>query len=108
MEAKPLAQDTVTISPPPVPAWILQPPLKGSAAAKPGGRMDLPLEPLFDRVMVKRFEPEEMTKGGIIPTKPRRSPARAVLAVGPGRDERASGSNAVGPGHVLVRRRSSR
>jgi chaperonin GroES len=45
------------------------------------------IRPLFDRILVKRLEPEERTKGGIIiPETAKERPAQAeVVAVGPGR-----------------------
>ncbi len=45
------------------------------------------IRPLHDRVIVKRFEEDEMTKGGIIiPDSAKETPAEGkVIAVGPGR-----------------------
>ncbi|MBU0673809.1 MAG: co-chaperone GroES [Proteobacteria bacterium] len=45
------------------------------------------IRPLNDRVLVKRLEEEEMTKGGIIiPDSAKEKPAEGeVVAVGPGR-----------------------
>jgi len=45
------------------------------------------LKPLHDRVLVKRLEEEEMTKGGIIiPDTAKEKPMKgAVMAVGPGK-----------------------
>lgn len=47
------------------------------------------IKPLQDRVVVKRFDEEEMTKGGIIiPEAAKESPAEGeVVAVGPGRKD---------------------
>lgn len=45
------------------------------------------LKPLHDRVLVKRLESEEMTKGGIIiPDSAKEKPIKGeVIAVGPGK-----------------------
>jgi chaperonin GroES len=51
---------------------------------------DMPFRPLHDRVLVKRLEGEEKTKGGIIiPDTAKEKPQEGkVIAVGPGgRDE---------------------
>lgn len=47
------------------------------------------IKPLHDRVIVKRLEEEEKTKGGIIiPESAKETPAEGkVIAVGPGRKE---------------------
>ena len=49
--------------------------------------MRMKLKPLFDRVLVKRVEPDEKVKGGIIiPDTAREKPMEAkVIAVGAGR-----------------------
>lgn len=46
------------------------------------------LVPLFDRVVVKRLDPESKTRGGILlPDNAKEKPKRGtILAVGPGRD----------------------
>jgi chaperonin GroES len=63
--------------------------LANSAAAEQEGN-DMAFRPLHDRVMVKRLEGEQKTKGGIIiPDTAQEKPQEGkVIAVGPGgRDE---------------------
>jgi chaperonin GroES len=63
--------------------------LANSAAAEQEGN-DMAFRPLHDRVMVKRLEGEQKTKGGIIiPDTAKEKPQEGkVIAVGPGgRDE---------------------
>ena len=47
------------------------------------------IRPLGDNVVIKRLEPEEMTKGGIILTSANKEVPQVaeVLAVGPGTDD---------------------
>jgi len=56
------------------------------------------IKPLHDRVLVKRLEEEEKTKGGlIIPDTAKESPAEGkVVAVGPGRKDEGGKVIAVG------------
>jgi chaperonin GroES len=55
---------------------------------------DFPLTPLFDRIIIKRSEKEEVSKGGIILAhdKEEAGPAKGVIvAVGPGRRNERNG-----------------
>jgi len=56
-------------------------------AAQPNGRMDMKVRPLADRILVKREEPSETVRGGIIiPDTAKEKPQEGrVVAVGPGR-----------------------
>lgn len=56
------------------------------------------IKPLHDRVLVKRLEEDEKTKGGlIIPDTAKESPAEGkVVAVGPGRKDDSGKTIAVG------------
>jgi len=55
----------------------------------PGGFMATKIRPLHDRVIVKRIEEEEKTKGGlIIPDTAKEKPQEGkVVAVGPGKQD---------------------
>ena len=57
-----------------------------SAKRKYQEEMDMTLKPLFDRVVIRNIETEEVTKGGILLTSAaKEKPQMAeVLAVGPG------------------------
>ena len=63
---------------------------------EPGKKTNLKIRPLEDRVVVRPFEAEERTRGGIVlPDTAREKPQQGeVLAVGPGKLLERSGERA--------------
>lgn len=43
------------------------------------------LNPIYDRIVVKRIKPNDVTKGGILLPNPEKSEQAEVIAAGPGR-----------------------